>query len=86
MYSVYKNQFYNTNYGYVFNYDFSVSNDFDINQNEDYVFNDSNLHNKYGLKYKKMEEQKICYNVFELQAQKENDMYRYYDFNFGIYN
>nr|WP_222611559.1 DUF3688 family protein [Spiroplasma phoeniceum] len=26
--------------------------------------------------------QKIGYNVFKLQAQKENDMYRYYDFNF----
>ncbi len=33
-----------------------------------------------------MEEQKNGYNVFELQAQKENDMYRYYYFNFGIYN
>ncbi len=33
-----------------------------------------------------MGEQKIGCNVFELQAQKENDMYRYYDFNFGIYN
>ncbi|ALA97707.1 Spiroplasmavirus-related protein [Spiroplasma kunkelii CR2-3x] len=38
------------------------------------------------MQYKKIEEQKIGYNVFELQAQKENDMYRYYDFNFGIYN
>ncbi len=86
MYSAYKNRFYNTNYRDVFNYDFSVSNDYNINQNEGYVFNDSNLQNKYGLKYKKMEEQKIDYNVFELQAQKDNDMYRYYDFNFGIYN
>ncbi len=85
MYSAYKNRFYNTNYGNVFNYDFSVSNDYNINQNEEYVFEDV-LKDKYGLKYKKMEEQKIGYNVFELQVQKENDMYRYYDFNFGIYN
>ncbi len=85
MYSAYKNRFYNTNYGDVFNYDFSVSNDYNINQNEGYVFEGS-LKDKYGLKYKKIEEQKIGYNVFELQAQKENDMYRYYDFNFGIYN
>ncbi len=85
MYSAYKNRFYNTNYGDVFNYDFSVSNDYNINQNEGYVFEDI-LKDKYGLKYKKMEEQKIGYNVFELQAQKENDMYCYYDFNFGIYN
>ncbi len=85
MYSAYKNRFYNTNYGDVFNYDFSVANNYNINQNEGYVF-ESTLKNKYGLKYKKMEEQKIGYNVFELQAQKENDMYRYYDFNFGIYN
>ncbi len=85
MYSAYKNRFYNTNYGDVFNYDFSVSNDYNINQNEGYVFEGS-LKDKYGLKYKKMEEQKIGYNVFELQAQKENDMYCYYDFNFGIYN
>ncbi|WP_338989332.1 spiroplasma phage ORF1-like family protein [Spiroplasma endosymbiont of Seladonia tumulorum] len=85
MYSAYKNRFYNTNYGDVFNYDFSVANNYNINQNEGYVF-EGILKNKYGLKYKKMEEQKIGYNVFELQAQKENDMYRYYDFNFGIYN
>ncbi len=85
MYSAYKNRFYNTNYGDVFNYDFSVSNGYNINQNEGYVFEGS-LKDKYGLKYKKMEQQKIGYNVFELQAQKENDMYRYYDFNFGIYN
>ncbi len=85
MYSAYKNRFYNTNYGDVFNYDFSVANNYNINQNEGYVF-ESILKNKYGLKYKKMEEQKNGYNVFELQAQKENDMYRYYDFNFGIYN
>ncbi len=85
MYSAYKNRFYNTNYGDVFNYDFSVANNYNINQNEGYVF-EGTLKNKYGLKYKKMEEQKIGYNVFELQAQKENDMYRYYDFNFGIYN
>ncbi len=85
MYSAYKNRFYNTNYGNVFNYDFSVANNYNINQNEGYVF-EGTLKNKYGLKYKKMEEQKIGYNVFELQAQKENDMYRYYDFNFGIYN
>ncbi len=85
MYSAYKNRFYNTNYGDVFNYDFSVSNDYNINQNEGYVFEGS-LKDKYGLKYKKMEEQKIGYNIFELQAQKENDTYCYYDFNFGIYN
>ncbi len=85
MYSAYKNRFYNTNYGDVFNYDFSVSNDYNINQNEGYVFEGA-LKDKYGLKYKKIEEQKIGYNVFELQAQKENDMYCYYDFNFGIYN
>uniref|UniRef100_UPI000C763A16 spiroplasma phage ORF1-like family protein n=2 Tax=Spiroplasma melliferum TaxID=2134 RepID=UPI000C763A16 len=85
MYSAYKNRFYNTNYGDVFNYDFSVSNDYNINQNEGYVF-EGTLKDKYGLKYKKMEEQKIGYNVFELQAQKENDFYKYYSFNFGIYN
>ncbi|GAA6238790.1 MAG: hypothetical protein SPLM_09050 [Spiroplasma phoeniceum] len=85
MYSAYKNRFYNTNYGDVFNYDFSVANNYNINQNEGYVFEGA-LKDKYGLKYKKMEEQKIGYNVFELQAQKENDMYLYYDFNFGIYN
>ncbi|UZQ30645.1 MAG: DUF3688 family protein [Spiroplasma phoeniceum] len=85
MYSAYKNRFYNTNYGDVFNYDFSVANDYNINQNEGYVF-EGTLKDKYGLKYKKMEEQKIGYNVFELQAQKENDFYKYYSFNFGIYN
>ncbi|QCO24497.1 Spiroplasmavirus-related protein [Spiroplasma melliferum] len=85
LYSAFKNRFYSTNYGNVFNYDFSVANDYNINQNEGYVFEGA-LKNKYGLKYKKIEEQKIGYNVFELQAQKENDMYRYYDFNFGIYN
>ncbi|GAA6238961.1 MAG: hypothetical protein SPLM_10780 [Spiroplasma phoeniceum] len=85
MYSAYKNRFYNTNYWDVFNYDFSVANNYNINQNEGYVFEGA-LKDKYGLKYKKMEEQKIGYNVFELQAQKDNDMYRYYDFNFGIYN
>jgi len=85
LYSAFKNRFYNTNYGNVFNYDFSVANNYNINQNEGYVFEGA-LKNKYGLKYKKIEEQKIGYNVFELQAQKENDMYRYYDFNFGIYN
>ncbi len=85
LYSAFKNRFYNTNYGNVFNYDFSVANNYNINQNEGYVFEGS-LKDKYGLKYKKIEEQKIGYNVFELQAQKENDMYRYYDFNFGIYN
>ncbi|KAI92344.1 spiroplasma phage ORF1-like family protein [Spiroplasma melliferum] len=85
LYSAFKNRFYNTNYGNVFNYDFSVSNNYNINQNEGYVFEGA-LKDKYGLKYKKIEEQKIGYNVFELQAQKENDIYRYYDFNFGIYN
>ncbi|KAI92693.1 spiroplasma phage ORF1-like family protein [Spiroplasma melliferum] len=85
LYSAFKNRFYNTNYGNVFNYDFSVSNNYNINQNEGYIFEGA-LKDKYGLKYKKIEEQKIGYNVFELQAQKENDMYRYYDFNFGIYN
>ncbi|WP_425380523.1 spiroplasma phage ORF1-like family protein [Spiroplasma endosymbiont of Stenodema calcarata] len=85
LYSAFKNRFYNTNYGNVFNYDFSVTNDYNINQNEGYIFEGA-LKDKYGLKYKKIEEQKIGYNVFELQAQKENDMYRYYDFNFGIYN
>ncbi|WP_424526277.1 spiroplasma phage ORF1-like family protein [Spiroplasma endosymbiont of Glossina fuscipes fuscipes] len=85
LYSAFKNRFYNTNYGNVFNYDFSVANDYNINQNEGYIFEGA-LKDKYGLKYKKIEEQKIGYNVFELQAQKENDMYRYYDFNFGIYN
>ncbi len=85
LYSAFKNRFYNTNYGNVFNYDFSVANDYNINQNEGYIFEGA-LKDKYGLKYKKIEEQKIGYNVFELQAQKENDMYGYYDFNFGIYN
>ncbi|WP_338966014.1 spiroplasma phage ORF1-like family protein [Spiroplasma endosymbiont of Sarcophaga carnaria] len=85
LYSAFKNRFYNTNYGNVFNYDFSVANNYNINQNEGYIFEGA-LKDKYGLKYKKIEEQKIGYNVFELQAQKENDMYRYYDFNFGIYN
>ncbi|WP_338965368.1 MULTISPECIES: spiroplasma phage ORF1-like family protein [unclassified Spiroplasma] len=85
LYSAFKKRFYNINYGNVFNYDFSVANDYNINQNEGYIFEGA-LKDKYGLKYKKIEEQKIGYNVFELQAQKENDMYRYYDFNFGIYN
>nr|WP_308686784.1 DUF3688 family protein [Spiroplasma sp. ChiS] len=86
LYSAFKNRFYTiNNYGSVFNYDFSVANNYDIKLNSGYVFV-GNLQNKYGLQYKKIEEQKIGYNVFELQAQKENDMYRYYDFNFGIYN
>ncbi|WFH00159.1 DUF3688 family protein [Spiroplasma citri] len=86
LYSAFKNRFYTiNNYGSVFNYDFSVANNYDIKSNSGYVFG-GDLQNKYGLKYKKIEEQKIGYNVFELQAQKENDMYRYYDFNFGIYN
>ncbi|AXF96397.1 spiroplasma plectrovirus-related protein [Spiroplasma phoeniceum P40] len=86
LYSAFKNRFYTiNNYGSVFNYDFSVANNYDIKLNSGYVFG-GNLQNKYGLQYKKIEEQKIGYNVFELQAQKENDMYRYYDFNFGIYN
>ncbi|ALA97325.1 Spiroplasmavirus-related protein [Spiroplasma kunkelii CR2-3x] len=86
LYSAFKNRFYTiNNYGSVFNYDFSVVNNYDIKLNSGYVFG-GDLQNKYGLQYKKIEEQKIGYNVFELQAQKENDMYRYYDFNFGIYN
>ncbi|AXF96263.1 spiroplasma plectrovirus-related protein [Spiroplasma phoeniceum P40] len=86
LYSAFKNRFYTiNNYGSVFNYDFSVANNYDIKLNSGYVFG-GDLQNKYGLQYKKIEEQKIGYNVFELQAQKENDMYRYYDFNFGIYN
>ncbi|APE74772.1 spiroplasma phage ORF1-like family protein [Spiroplasma citri] len=86
LYSAFKNRFYTiNNYGSVFNYDFSVANNYNIKLNSGYVFG-GNLQNKYGLQYKKIEEQKIGYNVFELQAQKENDMYRYYDFNFGIYN
>ncbi|QED24812.1 spiroplasma phage ORF1-like family protein [Spiroplasma citri] len=86
LYSSFKNRFYTiNNYGSVFNYDFSVANNYDIKSNSGYVFG-GDLQNKYGLQYKKIEEQKIGYNVFELQAQKENDMYRYYDFNFGIYN
>nr|CAK99685.1 plectrovirus spv1-r8a2b orf 1 c-terminal truncated transmembrane protein [Spiroplasma citri] len=86
LYSAFKNRFYTiNNYGSVFNYDFSVANNYNINSNSGYVFEGA-LKDKYGLKYKKIEEQKIGYNVFELQAQKENDMYRYYDFNFGIYN
>ncbi|QIA69247.1 DUF3688 domain-containing protein [Spiroplasma citri] len=86
LYSAFKNRFYTiNNYGSVFNYDFSVANNYNIKSNSGYVFG-GDLQNKYGLQYKKIEEQKIGYNVFELQAQKENDMYRYYDFNFGIYN
>ncbi|ALA98169.1 Spiroplasmavirus-related protein [Spiroplasma kunkelii CR2-3x] len=86
LYSAFKNRFYTiNNYGSVFNYDFSVVNNYDIKLNSGYVFG-GDLQSKYGLQYKKIEEQKIGYNVFELQAQKENDMYRYYDFNFGIYN
>ncbi|AXF96897.1 spiroplasma plectrovirus-related protein [Spiroplasma phoeniceum P40] len=86
LYSAFKNRFYTiNNYGSVFNYDFSVANNYNIKLNSGYVFG-GDLQNKYGLQYKKIEEQKIGYNVFELQAQKENDMYRYYDFNFGIYN
>ncbi|ALA97467.1 Spiroplasmavirus-related protein [Spiroplasma kunkelii CR2-3x] len=86
LYSAFKNRFYTiNNYGSVFNYDFSVANNYDIKLNSGYVFG-GDLQSKYGLQYKKIEEQKIGYNVFELQAQKENDMYRYYDFNFGIYN
>nr|WP_310622617.1 DUF3688 family protein [Spiroplasma citri] len=86
LYSAFKNRFYTiNNYGSVFNYDFSVANNYDINLNSGYVFA-GYLQSKYGLRYKKIEEQRIGYNVFELQAQKEKDMYRYYDFNFGIYN
>nr|WP_310622623.1 DUF3688 family protein [Spiroplasma citri] len=86
LYSAFKNRFYTiNNYGSVFNYDFSVANNYNISLNSGYVFG-GNLQNKYGLQYKKIEEQKNGYNVFELQAQRENDMYRYYDFNFGIYN
>nr|CAK98990.1 plectrovirus spv1-r8a2b orf 1 n-terminal truncated transmembrane protein [Spiroplasma citri] len=86
LYSAFKNRFYTiNNYGSFFNYDFSVANNYNIKSNSGYVFG-GDLQNKYGLQYKKIEEQKIGYNVFELQAQKENDMYRYYDFNFGIYN
>jgi hypothetical protein len=85
LYSAYQNRFYQTQYGNVFNYDYSVYQNYNINQNSGYIFND-NLKIKYNLKYKKIEEQKIGYNVIELQAQKTDEMYRYYDFNFGIYN
>nr|CAK98475.1 plectrovirus spv1-c74 orf 1 n-terminal and c-terminal truncated protein [Spiroplasma citri] len=86
LYSAFKNRFYTiNNYGSVFNYDFSVANNYDIKSNSGYVFG-GDLQNKYGLKYKKIEEQKIGYNVFKLQTQRENDVYRYYNFNFGIYN
>ncbi len=68
----------------LFNCDFLVSNNYSINQNDGYVF-EWFLKNKYYLKYKKIEEQKIGYNVFELQTQIANDVYHYYDFNFGIY-
>jgi hypothetical protein len=42
--------------------------------------------NNYPLRYKDLSIQKVGYGVFELQAQKENEFYHYYDFNFGIYN
>ncbi|WFG99235.1 DUF3688 family protein [Spiroplasma citri] len=65
LYSAFKNRFYTiNNYGSVFNYDFSFANDYDIKSNSGYVFG-GNLQNKYGLQYKKIEEQKIGYNVFE---------------------
>nr|WP_281042311.1 DUF3688 family protein [Spiroplasma citri] len=65
LYSAFKNRFYTiNNYGSVFNYDFSVANNYDIKSNSGYVFG-GDLQNKYGLQYKKIEEQKIGYNVFE---------------------
>ena len=85
LFSSYKTKFYNTKFGNLFNYDFSTDKNFDIKENQGYVFDDSKK-DDYGLKFKKIEEQKIGYSVFELQAAKENEFYRYYDFNFGIYN
>ncbi|WFH01188.1 DUF3688 family protein [Spiroplasma citri] len=63
LYSAFKNRFYTiNNYGSVFNYDFSFANNYDIKSNSGYVFG-GNLQNKYGLQYKKIEEQKIGYKV-----------------------
>ncbi|WP_375315771.1 spiroplasma phage ORF1-like family protein [Spiroplasma endosymbiont of Tipula paludosa] len=85
MYSAYQNRFYKTKYGKNFNYDFSVKNSFKINGNEEYVL--PNKKDIYALKQSnRIENKKVGYNIFELQAQKIDSKYKYYDFNFGIYN
>ncbi|WP_400248565.1 spiroplasma phage ORF1-like family protein [Spiroplasma sp. ald] len=83
IYSSHANKFYQTKYGKVFNFDYSVWNNFKVNDKENYLFDDKK---KYPLRIKDLSIQKVGYGVFELQAQKENEFYHYYDFNFGIYN
>lgn len=93
LYSAYQNRFYNSNYGKVFNYDFSVKNDLNIKDNHGYIFEENkSINSKYNLKHINLEknnknlDKKIGYNVFEFQSLKLDGKYRYYDFNFGIYN
>ncbi|WP_342189752.1 spiroplasma phage ORF1-like family protein [Spiroplasma endosymbiont of Dilophus febrilis] len=70
LYSAYKNKFYNTKYGINFNYDYSIKKSFNILKNEGEVFKKPPENNKYKFKHTKMEEQKIGYNIFELQVKK----------------
>ncbi|WP_425378589.1 spiroplasma phage ORF1-like family protein [Spiroplasma endosymbiont of Polydrusus pterygomalis] len=84
IYSSHANKFYQTKYGRVFNFDYSVFNNFKVDSTSDYLFYDRTV--TYPLRVKDLSIQKVGYGVFELQAQKENEFYHYYDFNFGIYN
>ncbi|MGL5268444.1 MAG: spiroplasma phage ORF1-like family protein [Spiroplasma sp.] len=87
LYSSYNNRFYNTKYGQTFNFDYSVSKNFSIEYSDKYVFEGDDVKiEKYPFKYQKIESRNIGYNVFTLISQKEGELYRYFDFNFGIYN
>ncbi|WP_339046356.1 spiroplasma phage ORF1-like family protein [Spiroplasma endosymbiont of Colias croceus] len=89
LYSAYQNRFYKTKYGYNFNYDYSVSKDFNTTDKDKYIFYKSDeidLKLKYLFKFQKLDSRTVGYNVFTLSAQPDGNMYRYFDFNFGIYN
>lgn len=94
LYSAYQNRFYKTKYGKNFNFDFSVKKHFNIENDDGYIFGKKNSseNQKYKLKHLKFEERnlnydkKIGFNIFEFQSAKIDKNYRYYDFNFGIYN
>lgn len=88
LYSSYNNRFYNTKYGQAFNFDYSVKSSFNISGKDKYVFEgDNDKIEKYPFKYvSDVNSRNVGYNVFTLTAQKEGGLYRYFDFNFGIYN
>lgn len=85
LYSAYQNRFYKTKFGNVFNYDWTVDKSEKLEgANRKYII--SNNFVKFPFKYLFLDSKNIGYNVFELKAEKQNNIYKYYYFNFGIYN